>query len=73
MKEKKVLCWFAEMVAVIALVGSAVAALPGFAGEFKWQIKNGSICIDSPFKLRGQALQGARFLWGWSLGTDPAR
>ena len=24
-------------------------------------------------KLRGQALQGARFLWGWSLGTHPAR
>ena len=37
------------------------AAIPGEKADVKVR------------KLRGQALQGARFLWGWSLGTDPAR
>ena len=41
-------------------------------GTNDWSAAAG-VDISKLRKLRGQALQGARFLCGWSLGTDPSR
>ena len=64
MKEEKMLCRFAGTVAATALIGSVVIALPGFAGESKWQIKNGSIFLDSPFDLEIGSTEYAKALGG---------
>ena len=50
------------MLCAAVLIGSAVAALPGFAGESKWQIKNGSIFLDSPFELEIGSTEYAKAL-----------
>ena len=62
MKEEKMLCRFAGAVAVMVLVGSAMSVQPGFAGESKWQIKNGSIFLDSPFDLEIGSTEYAKAL-----------
>ena len=64
MKGKKSLCRFAGVIAVMVFVGSALSVLPGFAGESKWQIKNGSIFLDSPFVLEIGSTEYAKALGG---------